>query len=57
MDSWRGFEPLYHSLLQIQCNPNENLHLIFLIRNRNSYPKILMELQKILDSQNDPEEK
>jgi hypothetical protein len=44
------------SWLQIQCNPNQNPHLI-LHKIKNQNPKIPMEPQKIPDSQNNPEQK
>ena len=40
--------------LQIQCNPYQNSNGIFQ-RNRTNNPKICMEPQKTLNSQNNPE--
>ena len=42
--------------VQIQCNPYQNSNDIF-YRNRTNYPKICMEPQKALNSQNNLKKK
>lgn len=43
------------SYSQIQCNPNQNPHIIF-HRNRKIFSKVRMESQKTLDIQNNPKQ-